>query len=369
MSTSNARARWSERKLIVHAGISKTGSTALQEFFADNRARLKEQGILVPSYSGVGNHRLYRAIYQSKAALRNSRLCHPWGRSRAVHPNLVRLRAIRSLTGALLQTSVSRPEQVLISSENFAYAPIAEESDRFLSNLKRFAAHVQAVIYVRDPIDWFISKSLQSLKRGVCAPPEQGIQILSRVRKFSEAFMSHHGMFPAIHEYSRRSVPGQDVREEFMKTHFPHVSTEELFFSNSTSNPSISPEVGLILSELRLTLKTVKDRHSRPRIFLQAREALTREDRELGTLFPTLRPEIVEYIQRGTENQTSWFRDQFGINLASSSGTSPVGHATFDHDYFQEQTFPEQVRRTFVLNVEREQALRRVAVASGILPY
>lgn len=80
------RVKWAERKLVVHAGLSKTGSTALQSFFAQNRRVFQTHGVLIPSYDGARNHRLYRALLQTSDDLRQGPLCHPWGRTREFSP-------------------------------------------------------------------------------------------------------------------------------------------------------------------------------------------------------------------------------------------------------------------------------------------
>ena len=38
----------SEKTVIIHMGLAKTGSTSIQQFLASNQARLAEQGVLFP---------------------------------------------------------------------------------------------------------------------------------------------------------------------------------------------------------------------------------------------------------------------------------------------------------------------------------
>jgi len=61
----------SEKRLIIHAGFHKSGTTALQESFALNRQLLREEGILYPPIGTKAHHRVAWALTQK-----------PWGWSK-----------------------------------------------------------------------------------------------------------------------------------------------------------------------------------------------------------------------------------------------------------------------------------------------
>jgi hypothetical protein len=52
--------------LFLHIGSRKTGTTALQEFFAANRTIMKKQGILYPDDGGTAHHRLAQSLLQDE---------------------------------------------------------------------------------------------------------------------------------------------------------------------------------------------------------------------------------------------------------------------------------------------------------------
>ena len=58
----------SDKRLIIHPGFHKSGTTALQESFALNRALLRERGILYPHIGTKAHHRIAWALTQ-----------RPWG--------------------------------------------------------------------------------------------------------------------------------------------------------------------------------------------------------------------------------------------------------------------------------------------------
>ena len=61
----------SEKRLIIHPGFHKSGTTALQESFALNRPLLREMGILYPHIGTKAHHRVAWALTQ-----------RPWGWSK-----------------------------------------------------------------------------------------------------------------------------------------------------------------------------------------------------------------------------------------------------------------------------------------------
>ena len=44
-----------KKNLILHIGMGKTGTSALQDFFWENRARLKKSGLCYPKYGAVSH--------------------------------------------------------------------------------------------------------------------------------------------------------------------------------------------------------------------------------------------------------------------------------------------------------------------------
>lgn len=58
----------SAKRLVIHPGFHKSGTTALQESFALNRALLRENGILYPAIGTKAHHRIAWALTQ-----------RPWG--------------------------------------------------------------------------------------------------------------------------------------------------------------------------------------------------------------------------------------------------------------------------------------------------
>jgi hypothetical protein len=359
---------WSQRKLVVHAGVSKTGTTALQAFFQKNRPLFQSHGVFIPSYDGVMNHRLFRAMFQTSNALRGGRLCHPWGSIEQVSAFRVRTRATRSWTKAIVRTYAERPQQVLISSENFSYFTNRKELDRFLGALKLFAKRGEAIIYLRSPLDWFTSRTLQSLKRGVCLPPRQAVLVVDQVRLFSEAFESKFGNFPCLSAYRPADYPNADIRREFVIQHFPWIPYSDFDWSEQNQNRSISPELGFIFAEMRETRFSALSRHSRPREFMKARQQLGIEDKNFTTGPPVLLNGVRNFIDENTLKQVTWLAEKVGIDFLSQRSKEPTNGDILDLDVFDRASPTNQVRMVFRLDEEKVERLRASAKVLGFLP-
>lgn len=133
------------RRVIIHAGAGKTGTTALQVFFEANRDWLSEHGIHYPS--GPDGHGPIRI---------------PSGNGQWLLNYLTDGTDWEAVAGQL--RGAAPQEDVLISSELLAHAP----SDRVAQFRERLTADgfgLHVVYLVRNPDEWFLSAYQQLVKR------------------------------------------------------------------------------------------------------------------------------------------------------------------------------------------------------------
>jgi hypothetical protein len=133
-------------RLILHCGLHKTGSTAVQATMHRNRDRLAESGIhyATTGVEGCGHHNLAWELMRDR-------------RFDAVRGSFEDLESeIKGVTG-----------HVLISSEDFE--SILHLPDRLLA-LERLAQRcgraLQIVVFLRNQIDYFESLYLEQLRHG-----------------------------------------------------------------------------------------------------------------------------------------------------------------------------------------------------------
>jgi hypothetical protein len=128
------------RRLILHVGPHKTGSTALQHALLNTRDALAEQGFDYP-LTGIqqfAHHQLY-GVFAGEA------------------------RAVAELPVAKLLTDLDHGRDVILSSENFIYL-----GERRLAELRDHLAgfRVEVVIFIRSPVELWPSHWQELVKHG-----------------------------------------------------------------------------------------------------------------------------------------------------------------------------------------------------------
>lgn len=219
-------------KVIWHAGTTKTGSTAIQQFLAKNRESFEEQGFFVPSFRKA-THK-YLLSKDLTSLFSNAQF---------------RRKAVRQARNEMLSWNLEGKRAAIISFEGQFLSEEARPHPQALSRkLGARAAIHEYVVWVRDPLSWASSVLLQDLKKGRfrCGP---------RYLDLSKALLSFH---------SRLSVAPQRISIEFRKyasrerndggavsdfLRFAGLElTQEMVIPDINVNPSISPEAGLLVA-------------------------------------------------------------------------------------------------------------------------
>lgn len=145
-------------RVLVHAGMQKTGSSALQEYLARNREALQERGFIYPDFGHRGHWPVTAAFMKKpetfqKLARRSS--------GEEVEDRVLAVHA------ALRKTLKTRPDDILIlSHEDLSVARIAKSLCRFLARSDGDSLDLHFIAYVRDPVRHYASALQQALKTG-----------------------------------------------------------------------------------------------------------------------------------------------------------------------------------------------------------
>ncbi len=147
------------KEVIFHIGLPKTGTSALQVFFAKNAKALQRQSVDYLDISDIGLARAGNISSGNGAHLARS-LYPPNHPFHVAEPNM----HISTFFGAL---SESKAERIIISSELFADA----ERGRLGSLLNRLREQnyiTSAVFYIRSQVQHLSSSYMQQVKRHGC---------------------------------------------------------------------------------------------------------------------------------------------------------------------------------------------------------
>ena len=167
----------SEKRLIIHPGFHKSGTTALQESFALNRPLLRENGIFYPPIGSKAHHRVAWALTQ-----------RPWGWNRRGGertPEKYWDRMSSRINGA-------KEETVILSSEFFSEID-GERIRKIRSEIK--GRDIQILFTLRPLAKLLPSSYQQYLKYGITIEYEDWLHaILDKPgeSKVSPTFWKRH---------------------------------------------------------------------------------------------------------------------------------------------------------------------------------
>lgn len=141
----------SKKRLVIHPGFHKSGTTALQESFALNRSLLRKKGILYPHIGTKAHHRLAWSLTQRAWGWRN--------RGGEITPPKVWEQMVDRINSA-------KEETVIISSEFFSELD-GEKIRKIRSDIK--GRDVQVLFTLRPLVKLLPSSYQQYLKYGTKA--------------------------------------------------------------------------------------------------------------------------------------------------------------------------------------------------------
>ena len=206
------------KRLILHVGTQKTGTTSLQVFLADNRKQLGEQGFFVPGT---------REKYKEAINERNAHFLVWHSRSINV-PELVTDEVKRKTKRNIkaFKKSVRDHDAVLMSDETLWYEGARRPNSwSIMKSVFQDAGfdEIDIVVYLRRQDDYICSLWNQrvkgSLKSTVSCVDFVNGRTSKRLMDYSEVLSEIEKVFGKEHitvrEYRRDKLAGGDVRRDF----------------------------------------------------------------------------------------------------------------------------------------------------------
>lgn len=145
------------RRLVLHAGMGKTGSSALQAAFVRNRQLLSASGIFYPPHASDDVARRGGVTSGNGARLRQ------WLAPRDGQA----ARRGRRLQARLVEELDTPGIHTLLYSSEFLYLALPERLDELRRHVALHGATVQVVVYVRDVARHALSSYSQVVKRSL----------------------------------------------------------------------------------------------------------------------------------------------------------------------------------------------------------
>jgi hypothetical protein len=293
-------------KVVLHIGMTKAGSSALQAGLFTIQKQLMDSGILYPVRGRARNSHvlLLYGLVPPERLPRGLRHLH----GNDIHAIEEEMHAwLLDLQGMI---GASQP-QTLILSEEFLFYVIDHEAQISLRDrLDSLGCRtVDVVVYVRRPSDHYLASIQQLLKASHRLPGPNPIEY----RRTIEGYARHVADRVHVIKYDRLNWPRADILRQFLDSFVPqaNVSIPE---SGRQVNRSLSSEAMSLLADYRRSIwpeahnqfTTDTDRLVR---------ALELSDVEVaGDAAPRLHEEIAREVDEASIDLL-WLRDAHGITF------------------------------------------------------
>lgn len=317
-----------ESRNLVHCGLPKAGSTAIQDFLSLNASALRSYDYTLP-YGGdrLAMPRLSSWFLEAESVGRRL-IANPPGREKPVPLWQLRSRsAIEGLRWWRLAHN-SRPQTLLWSSEQFSAIGSEQGISRFRMFFRLFAPETQGVLFLRSPEELFVSALLQKLTRGVgprvCSPDP-----LASTVHFASLWRSHLDGRLALFRYRSPSQHHQGVVGLLSDYWFPSIPRNALQYPQVPRNRSLSVEAGILVAKFRSESHPVMPLEYRPvKVLALSRKLKEIEATRNAVSTPKLRKEVEACLianSRSSVEQLELWMAQGSTQGQSWSGVGSEG--------------------------------------------
>ncbi|MGD1852109.1 MAG: hypothetical protein ACFCBU_16490 [Cyanophyceae cyanobacterium] len=327
-------------EVIVHIGMPKTGTTALQRTLAYNRDQLRDSGILYPEgFIYKDDHKeLVGALRPVKALSRS--LLKEYGDD-LNRRNTDYDRLLGSIQASAEQLSL---RAVVLSAEGLFNTRQPDKLQKYERDHRKIGARINLVVYIRDPAGHYLSHAQQVLKASHILPRFKNRQYRNKISRFV-TIADRLTVAP----FERDQLRGGDITKDFMGRIFPNLPHLQKIIAPQMANETMSAEAMEILQEHRL--EKFRDQ---PNIFTEEtdhlRHTLTHLDRNFsGYTRPRLLSSARETVI-ALNTDLLWLYEHFGISF---KGITPQGVSTGPTEVRQ----PETVADICQIAASRREAL------------
>jgi hypothetical protein len=287
-------------RLILHIGMPKAGSTALQKALAKSRRALRKAGILYPK--GTFNHNFLIAGMVTPAHLGRVFEQHYADNADAVGRDFTAF--WRNIVDAIER---HRPSMVVMSGEYLFDGLGRAGPGPLRALLAPLGAQTEIVCYVRRPSDQYLALVQQWLKASWEIDPVRPMTYRPQLEAAAAAADRLH-----VIPYDRSQFPDADIVADFASRFVPEAEAELRAATNPSQNASMSAEAMDIVQAFR------RDRHPDEnnrftRDTGRLRRRLAEREAELGgQQRPQLLPHVRELVDQSSVD-VLWLRDTFGV--------------------------------------------------------
>ena len=287
-------------KIILHIGMPKAGSTALQAALVAARRPLRKAGVLYPK--GAFNHNFLVA-----GVAPPDRLGRVFAQQYRGDADRIRVDFAAFWQGIVAAIDRRRPEVVVLSAETMfggLWSGGPEPLRRLVAPLD---ARLEIVCYVRRPSDYYLSMAQQQLKASSTLPAAGPVG-------YRRPLEAARAVADAVHvvAYDRAQFPGGDIVADFATRFLPEARAGLRAVPDPKVKPSMSAEAMDIVQAFRRERHAGEDDRFTRGTGLLMRRLAEREAELGGQRRPQLLPALRARIDQSSADLI-FLRDAFGI--------------------------------------------------------
>jgi hypothetical protein len=296
-----------KKRLFLHIGTEKTGTTSIQKFLGANREWLNRQGIAIPAALGdLNNKRLYLSSLAPDTP-------DPFFERKGVRTADERKRLSREWRKAFArEVATSRCDTWIVSSE-FLQSRLRKDAE--IQNLQRYLLSlfdtVSIVLYIRNPIEAATSLMSTGMKAGVHyeafpGPKHAYYENICNHRRTIERWTSHCSRDISVRLFDRDFFSGGSLIADFCAA--TGIVPDSGMTLPPPENASLSKPALRILNAVNAKTAPFVNGTENPahgRIL----QALERHFAGLGRFHPT--SEQISAYDAAFSDSNEWVRSQF----------------------------------------------------------
>lgn len=184
-----------QKKLYLHVGIGKTGSTKIQSVLARNYSALKKCGYLFPKSPGRGHAKIAQIAWSNEDMKRR-----PYFRKQTEYSTPDQLRD-SVVSDFREEVNASNATNVILSNETLNLLPDSN-FDWLLSFFEQFFSDIKIILFIRRQDDFLVSSYKQGLIMGYKKTLEEYID--NTIQGDSSMFTAKLDFDIYLHRLSKR---------------------------------------------------------------------------------------------------------------------------------------------------------------------